>query len=280
MLPWKKDKSPQKGAPAAAEPLRHGTVLTEEMQDALLNDPRVQQSIRHAGAAMLDDPEVQRQIMQACKEKFPGAAAAAGQQVQAWAKDPKVQAKAKGIAKAAVVAAGQAGELVMKQIEQGPGGVRFLAFVASVGSASLAVMSLLNIVEFFAHLILYLVSLYQMVFAITTVLFEMDPEWIVKIQETTHIPVSKYQDMLLENARFLALTGGRGLFYIFQGTLWLAFASFTSLLQLAVGLFLIFVGSLHVMMHFGVAPKEMASKMREGYERVRSASMAAAGDHA
>lgn len=244
--------------------------FSDDMQDALLKDPRVQQSLAQAGEAALNDPEVQRQITAACQEKFPEYAAAAGAQVKDWAKDPKVQAKAKEYGAAAVKWLGTAGDQMLKKIEQGPAGVRFLSFMASVASASLSVMSLLNVFSAIQHMVLYMVSVYQLLFSMTTMLFEMNPDWIVQIEEKTRLPVSSYQDVLLENAKFLSLTGGRGMFYVFQGTLWLAFASLTSLLELAVGLFLIFIGTLHVMMHFGIAPKDVAMKMREGYERVRS----------
>jgi len=240
-----------------------------------LQDPRVQQSLVNAGEAALKDPEVQRQIIEACKDRFPEYAAEAKAQVKVWANDPKVQAKAKSMAKAAVQFIGSAGEQILKKIEQGPAGVRFLAFVASATSGGLAVMSLLNVLLIFSHLVLYMVSVYQLLFSLTTMLFEMNPDWVVTIEEKSRIPVSAYQDMLLVNARFLSLTGGRGLFYLFQGTLWLSFASFTELFKLAAGLFLLFVGLLHVLMHFGVAPKDVATKMREGYSKVRSSSSSA-----
>mmetsp|Transcript_69382 Transcript_69382/g.136151 ORF Transcript_69382/g.136151 Transcript_69382/m.136151 type:complete len:262 (-) Transcript_69382:105-890(-) len=243
--------------------------MTDEMQDKLLKDPRVQASIKQAGTDALSDPAVQKMIVDACQEHFPEYAEAAKNKVKDWAKDPAVQAKAKKYAGVALAFVGSAGDQVLKQIEQGPTGVRLLAFLGSTASAVNAVLSLINIFRVFGHAILYMVSVYQFIFSVTTVLFEMKPEWVTSIEDKLHIPVSKYQDMLLDNAKFLSLVGGRGMFYIFQGTLWLAFASFSDFVNLLIGLFLVFIGVVHVLMHFGVAPKDVATKMRNGYMHVR-----------
>merc|ERR1719230_1677643 len=100
------------------------------MQEQLLADPRVQASIQQAGNDALNDPEVQKVIMETAKDKFPEYAAAAGDKIKEWAKDPKVQQKAKDIGKKAVALAAGAGDQMLKQIEQGPAGVRLLAFIA------------------------------------------------------------------------------------------------------------------------------------------------------
>jgi len=247
--------------------------MDPKMQDALLTDHRVQQSIKRAGNNALADPEVQKQILEACQEKFPEYANQAATQVKSWAKDPAVQAKAKAYANAALDYVSKAGDHLLTQIEQGPAGVRVLAFLGSLASASLAVMSLIDVFSVFSHIILYMVSVYQFIFSLTTMIFEAKPEWIQKTQQTCpFLKVDTYQDLLMENCKFLSLTSGRGIFYIFQGTLWLAFASLTELLNLAVGSFLCFIGALHVMMHFGIMPQAVASKMREGYAAVRGSS--------
>merc|ERR1711972_181963 len=149
------------------------------------------------------------------------------------AKDPAVQAKAKRYAGAVLDYAAKAGDKLLNQIEQGPAGVRVLAFLGSLASAINAVMSLINVFSVFGHLILYMVSLYQFIFSLTTIIFEAPPETVQKIQQTCpFLKVDTYQAMLLENAKFMSLVGGRGMFYIFQGTLWLALASFTEFIDL------------------------------------------------
>lgn len=242
-------------------------------QQELLKDPRVQQSIKNAGKNALEDPEVQKQIISACKEKFPEYAGQVAGQVKEWANDPVVQARAREYTGIAWSYAKTAGDRLMDQIEQGPAGVRVLAFIASLASCCNAILALLNVFSVFGHIILYMVAFYQFTFAFTTMIFEAKPEWVQTVQEKCPcLKVNTYQNVLLENAKFLSLTGGRGMFYIFQGTLWLAFGSFAEILDLLIGLFLVFVGMLHVLMHYGIMPQQVAAKMREGYSHLSSPS--------
>lgn len=254
--------------------------MTKDMQDKILSSPEVEAAVKRAGQNALNDPAVQEQILKTCKEKFPEYAGAAGAKVKEWAKDPEVQARAKAYAGVALTSIAGAGSALLKQIEQGPAGVRVLAFLVSMASATLAVIDLFNIFNIFGHLVLYVVSVYQFIGAMTTVLFEVPPDWHIKVQEKTGLPISSYQDFLIEQARFLSSVMGRGLFYIFQGTMWLAFASFTEFLELGVGAALVFIGCLHVFMHFGIMPQHVASKMREGYKTVASSSHSGAGAEA
>merc|ERR1712023_433833 len=108
--------------------------------------------------------------------------------------------------------------------------------------------------------VMYVVSAYQMIFAASTVIFECPPEYIQKVPQ-----IDQYQDMLGAKCAFLTEFVGRGMFYIFQGSLWLCFASLTDLLDLVTGLLQVFIGVLHVLMHFGVMPQHVATKMQAGY---------------
>merc|ERR1719210_1783538 len=94
-------------------------------------------------------------------------------------------------------------------VEQGSTLVRLLAFGVSVFSCILAIWHLVNITTLFSNLILYVVSIYQLLFSFTTMLFESKPEWIQTFEEKTKIPISRYQDLLIDNAKFLSLAGGR-----------------------------------------------------------------------
>lgn len=236
------------------------------VQEALLKDPKIQAMIKDAGESALKDPAVQAEIVRQCQEKFPGAAAAASEQVQAWANDPAVQEQAKQYAGQALLYAGQAGDKFVGLIEQGPAGVRFLAFIGGVGSLVNAGLSLVNPLMLVFGTVTYVVAVYQCLFAITTMLFEAPPEYIAKVPGA-----NGYQDMLMVKAKFLTENAGRGLFYIFQGSLWLAFASMTNIDDLIVGCYLCFIGLLHVLMHFGIMPQSVAQKMRSGYEELHKA---------
>merc|ERR1719420_1660359 len=112
----------------------------QQLQDKLLADPQVQAAIKKAGQDALNDPGVQAQIKKTAQEKFPEYASMAQQQLGTWARDPAVQAKAKAYAGVASQYAaqymGQAGEQTIALVEQGPTGVRLLAFLAGVASCA------------------------------------------------------------------------------------------------------------------------------------------------
>lgn len=247
--------------------------ISAEQQKALLSDPQVQAALKNAGEAALNDPAVQKQILDTCKEKFPELASQAATKIKEWANDPAVQAQAKEYAGLALhyagVGASMAGEQFNKLIEQGPAGVRLLAFgggVAALVKAVLTFMGLLNPLTIFTGLVFYVLVGYQVIFALTTMLFEAPTEWVEKIPG-----LSAYQDLLIEKAKFLSEVGGRGLFYGFQGTLWLCFASFTELFNFVLGVYFLFLFALHVGMAYGIMPKEIVDKVAGGARSVAAA---------
>eukprot|EP00931_Biecheleriopsis_adriatica_P007399 TRINITY_DN10868_c0_g1_i1.p1 TRINITY_DN10868_c0_g1~~TRINITY_DN10868_c0_g1_i1.p1 ORF type:complete len:346 (+),score=95.03 TRINITY_DN10868_c0_g1_i1:39-1076(+) len=241
--------------------------MDPSVRNAILQDPQVQAAVRKSGEDALRNPEVQAQIVATMKEKFPEVAAAAKDKVVEWANDPEVQRQAYAFAGMAAEYAYRSVDQVTSLIEQGPAGIRILAFFGGLGSlvkSIMVLMGLLNPVDGALHAAVYVVHAYQMLFAVTTMMFEAPPSWM----EATP-GFNAYQDMLLEKAKFLSETGGRGLFYGFQGTLWLCFASLTNLEELALGLWFMFMAFLHISMHFGVMPQEVAAKMREAGTEVR-----------
>mmetsp|Transcript_2442 Transcript_2442/g.5192 ORF Transcript_2442/g.5192 Transcript_2442/m.5192 type:complete len:275 (-) Transcript_2442:288-1112(-) len=262
---WKKQK--KKGteplaeeAKSKEEPLDAKGNVKVDIQETLLNEPEVQAAMRKAGEEALKNEAVQQAIIQAAKENLTqeNAMKVAGK-AKEWAEDPEVQAKARHFAGMAMVAAGQAGQTIIGVIEQGPAGLRVLAFIAgslSCANAFLQVLSKLTGLDF----LWCLIAVFQVVFSLTTMIFEADPDTVSKVDF-----VSSYQDMLIEYCKFLTVVTGRGLFYIFQGLLWLAQVQVTvgSLLNIFVGCFLIFVGFLNCLIHFGIMPEHIASKAQQ-----------------
>eukprot|EP00928_Gymnodinium_smaydae_P019914 TRINITY_DN17676_c0_g1_i1.p1 TRINITY_DN17676_c0_g1~~TRINITY_DN17676_c0_g1_i1.p1 ORF type:complete len:370 (+),score=78.81 TRINITY_DN17676_c0_g1_i1:122-1231(+) len=263
----------QQGSPSVEKPDSIPVATMDlSIRDALLSDPKVKEAFEKAGVAALSNPDVQQAILDQCAERFPKASAAAREQIQQWASDPDVKAKAEELrlvamkyaataASYAGAAAAEAGDQLLGVIEQGPAGVRLMAFAGGVASLVLACTALVDPRSALANVIGYTISLYQTLFSLTAMLFEAKAEWIQAISG-----LSSYQSSLLENAKFLSTAGGRGLFYAFQGTLWLAFASMTELFEVGCGLFLCFVGLLHILMHFGVMPEEVARVIKGGYK--------------
>jgi hypothetical protein len=244
--------------------------METRVQEALLQDPCIRDAVKKAGQDALADPAVQRQILDVCVQKFPEAASVARQQIVEWANDPDVQRKAceyAGVARLyaghavgyAGQAAGQAGEQLVRLIEQGPTGVRILAFFGGVGSCVNSCVTLHNPLTAVLGPVSYVVAVYQVIFAITTILFEARPEWIEQVPG-----LNWYQDVIIDQAKFLTEAGGRGMFYGFQGSLWLACASFAQAQNFVIGLYFVFLSGLHISMHYGVMPQHIAQKIRQG----------------
>lgn len=239
---------------------------TASLRNELLKDPAVQDAIRKAGNEALADPAVQRQILDTCKEKFPELAASVRDQVTEWASDPEVQQQARNYAFAAADVAKQgleqSGDLVVGLLAQGPAGVRVLAFGAGLCSCVNSVFLLtgaLNPLSAISSLFFYVLLVYEMMFSFTTMLFEAKPEWIARVPG-----LDGYQNMLIAKAEFLCEVLGRGLFYGFQGTLWLSFSSLQSLFNVILAVWFMALAFLHISMHWGVMPQHLAAKTRQG----------------
>ncbi|CAK9043322.1 unnamed protein product [Durusdinium trenchii] len=239
------------------------------IQDELFRHPQVQASLRNAGEKALNDPQVQSALVQAAQEHGPELAALVRDQVSTWATDPEVQKRAKHYASEAAKAAGQvisrAGQMFADQIAQGPAGLRVLAFCAGGTSLACCVLEMLHVESVLMGPSRYILSGFQGIFAVRTMLFEMPADWVAMVPGVTH-----YQDLIMDEARFMTRAGGRGLFYIFQGAIWACFASLLSVVHLAAAAAMLLVGTLHVLMQFGIMPQNVAQKIREktGYDPV------------
>merc|ERR1712107_925321 len=76
----------------------------------------------------------------------------------------------------------------------------------------------------------------------------------------------KYQNLLIDHCVFLTTAVGRGLFYGFPATLWFHFTDFdiAGLLTFGLCLWFLFLAVLHVLMYFGIMPKDLVQKFRDG----------------
>ncbi|KAF4757675.1 hypothetical protein FOZ63_023495 [Perkinsus olseni] len=83
---------------------------------------------------------------------------------------------------------------------------------------------------------------YQFLFGVITCILEANPELL---RERVH-----WQEKIYEHAKFLTLLWGRGLFYLFQGSL--ALVQFT-LLYAIVGVYMVVMGVLCIAMWKGCA---------------------------
>lgn len=240
------------------------------LRDELLADPAVQDALVRAGRKAMSDPAVQEQILRAAEAKGPQAAEAAASKLSEWVSDPDVQswarARAVEAASGAAVMAANGPARLVGLIEQGPTGVRWLAFCVGALSAARSVFDVLQVWHILAP-VAYLISCYQLLFGLIIMLLEADPVWLMG-----RPTLNRYQDFLIENAKMLTHSYGRGAFYVFMALLMLGSDFGVSFL---VALALLLVGALHWAMHFGIMPHHFAQKVRDG--GAMAAHAAAAG---
>jgi len=158
-------------------------------------------------------------------------------------------AAAKEAGKTAKVVAGKALSELSRYVEQGPDGVRVLAFMGGAACSIIAGLNLMNPFGILTAPLHYLICAYQMLFALTTMLMEMHPEWVEKVPY-----VSNYQEMLEDHAKFLLRVLGRGFFYFFTGSLWLSMGLFP---YGVLGLYMMSMGGFYTAMHFGILPQNL-----------------------
>lgn len=138
-----------------------------------------------------------------------------------------------------------AGALNM-QVQKGTQGVSMLAFL---GGALLTVLGIFDMFRNpFTGFVWFIINVYQLAFGIITCLLEAQPDWY-----KSQPKVAAYQQKVAEYAKFLTLLLGRGLFYVFIGSLTFT-VSWTAegldVFELLIGIYVLFVGILSVGMHF------------------------------
>eukprot|EP00930_Biecheleria_cincta_P055592 TRINITY_DN41903_c0_g1_i1.p1 TRINITY_DN41903_c0_g1~~TRINITY_DN41903_c0_g1_i1.p1 ORF type:complete len:285 (+),score=53.87 TRINITY_DN41903_c0_g1_i1:52-855(+) len=223
--------------------------MDASQREALLSNPAVQEALQQAGKDALADPAVQQQILATCREKFPELAEKAASEISTWAHDPVVQSQLAHLAVRAASAAAAAPRQLRSLIEKGEPGVRRIACTCGLFSAFWSFLGIVNIFKLLSPME-YIINLYLAVFGLTTAMFEASPTWVARVPT-----LKAYQEGLIDNARFLCKCWGRGLFYIFQGSLWVAQCDFTSFVSLTLGFMLCFTGVLNVLIFFGIQPQ-------------------------
>eukprot|EP00929_Paragymnodinium_shiwhaense_P089899 TRINITY_DN50108_c0_g1_i1.p1 TRINITY_DN50108_c0_g1~~TRINITY_DN50108_c0_g1_i1.p1 ORF type:complete len:298 (-),score=32.01 TRINITY_DN50108_c0_g1_i1:205-1098(-) len=238
------------------------------VKEALLKDPRVQESLRRAGGDALQDRAVQQQILSVCQDRFPEAAEYVAEHVGDWAEDPETLSMVKSTLASAAFGAQrslvEAPHHLLSLIEQGPSGVRVLAFAGGAMSAILAALYMLNIVSQVEHPIDFILDMYQLFFSLTTMLCEADPETL-----ESESFVSRWYKMANEWMPFLGTAFGRGVFMIFQGILWLHDSDLEELFAECVGFYMVFIGFVLVSLHWGYTPSQISGRIRESSHNLR-----------
>jgi len=149
-------------------------------------------------------------------------------------------------------------------IEQAPHRIKLMCFFGGLAVIVNGIFGVLNVFGAFTNIIFYIVNFYQVIFGVVTCISELHPGFL---GQGDHLPdlVDHFQRWLHEWAKGLTLIGGRGLFYIFQGSLVIVSSSALSL-GLIVGLYMLAIGFLCISLHFKMHPGH--SSRQEDYVRV------------
>lgn len=125
---------------------------------------------------------------------------------------------------------------VKDYIQRGPDGIGKLCFIGGFLTFALGLFGLVDIFGAVLAPLEYLVNAYQMVFGLVTCVIEAPLDWVDKGGK-----LKRAQGFIHEFAKFLTTFGGRGLFYLFQGSLslsqsWLSLSFFLALYMFLLGL--------------------------------------------
>mmetsp|Transcript_15467 Transcript_15467/g.41747 ORF Transcript_15467/g.41747 Transcript_15467/m.41747 type:complete len:305 (+) Transcript_15467:56-970(+) len=132
---------------------------------------------------------------------------------------------------------------LLLQAEQGPRLVRLLAFLGGLASCWFALVS------FISHTrVVSMLAAYQVCFAVTGMIFEISVETLQRISF-----LSRFYDTLKDKVACMTDLLNRGVFYIFQGSLWLSLCWALRVRgpYCFVGCYLVASGALCAFAHYG-----------------------------
>lgn len=139
---------------------------------------------------------------------------------------------------------------IKNYVQKGPDGIGWLCFV---GGGLTTLFGVLGIFNFFAALlepIDYVIHVYEMVFGLVTCVLEAPADWVEQNQK-----LRRAQQFIEEFARFLTTLGGRGLFYLFQGSL--TYSTEAVSVTTALSLYMCFCGVVCIGMQYGFVPGDV-----------------------
>jgi len=140
-------------------------------------------------------------------------------------------------------------------IQQGPKGISMLCFVGGVGTSIVGGMNVANFFGSVTDPFHYVLSVYMFLFGIATACIEADTDRIGQMIfpfDGLAEPITRSQAWLHEECRLLCSLRGRGLFYLYQGTLMVTQCLLC--MWFLCGLYNVMVGILCIMMSFGMTP--------------------------
>lgn len=150
---------------------------------------------------------------------------------------------------------------INKLVQQGPAGVSVLSFFGGIATMVVGIDGLIHCTTDITGPFDLLLDIYLVLFGITSILLESDINGLKKtpLLKTLVPRIAKGQAVVHEYAQFLTKLQGRGMFYIFIGTLTIIQCIPLTCLKFWIGAWNLFVGVLCIMMSFGIKP-DLVSK--------------------
>jgi len=139
---------------------------------------------------------------------------------------------------------------VAAYVQRGPEGMSWLCFVGGLVTCAFGLMGLLNIFDVVFEPLYYVVNLYQLFFGLATCILEAPKEWV-----RTSYKLQDFQSTIHEYAKFLSTFGGRGLFYLFQGSLAISLTGVSP--QFLLGWYMFGTGLLCIAAQYKIIPEDI-----------------------
>eukprot|EP00929_Paragymnodinium_shiwhaense_P065731 TRINITY_DN32933_c0_g1_i1.p1 TRINITY_DN32933_c0_g1~~TRINITY_DN32933_c0_g1_i1.p1 ORF type:complete len:276 (+),score=33.68 TRINITY_DN32933_c0_g1_i1:77-829(+) len=170
-------------------------------------------------------------------------------QMQAMAYDQAQQGM-----QAAKTGAILAAQEIGKYIQEGPAGISILCFLGGIVTTVVGFFGLLDIVDGLVSPFHYVLHIYLTGFGAIAVMLEADTQSLARMKVIGRLgPLfESWQVAVFKRAQFLTELRGRGLFYVFVGTL--AISQCMVCLLFLVGLWNVLMGVICVLMSFGINP--------------------------
>lgn len=162
------------------------------------------------------------------------------------------------------VGAAQAVQELHRYVQEGPAGISMLCFLGGIATTFAGLVGILNIGNGLTSPFSYLLNGYLTLFGVVTFLLEADMESFKNMKVLGRLApfVDQYQIEVFNRAKFLTELRGRGLYYLFVGSLAITQCFFC--LLFLVGAWNVLMGVLCLLMSFGINPTEhMAGGLQE-----------------
>eukprot|EP00929_Paragymnodinium_shiwhaense_P007598 TRINITY_DN111509_c0_g1_i1.p1 TRINITY_DN111509_c0_g1~~TRINITY_DN111509_c0_g1_i1.p1 ORF type:complete len:188 (-),score=43.30 TRINITY_DN111509_c0_g1_i1:187-750(-) len=137
-----------------------------------------------------------------------------------------------------------------KYIDEDNSRLNVLCFIGGAALVLNGAFGVLDVFDAMSEPIYYTVNAYQVFFGLVTCMSELHPKFV---GANAHSVLQHWQDWMHEWALGLTELWGRGLFYLFQGSLAVMSSSLLSL-GTAAGVYMMFLGLICVSQHWKKAP--------------------------